>query len=78
MRVQKEHASDMAHNRIQPLGLAGKFDQPRPTPARKRFGQSWWPHGWQVRHWGLGAGKKTPQNRMEWHEMKIGVYYQVE
>jgi hypothetical protein len=27
---------------------------------------------------GWGQAKKTPQNRMEWHEMKIGVYYQVE
>lgn len=35
--------------------------------------------GWQVRHRGPGWGaKKTPQNRVEWHEMKMGVYYQVE
>jgi hypothetical protein len=35
--------------------------------------------GWQVRHRGPGWGvKKTQQNRVEWHEMKMGVYYQVE
>lgn len=35
--------------------------------------------GWQVRHRGPGWGaKKTPQNRVEWHEMKMGVYYQME
>jgi len=35
--------------------------------------------GWQVRHRGLGWGrKKTKQNRVEWHEMKMGVYYQAE
>ena len=35
--------------------------------------------GWQARHRGPGWGaKKTQQNRVEWHEMKMGVYYQVE
>lgn len=35
--------------------------------------------GWQVRHRGPGWGrKKTKQNRVEWHEMKMGVYYQLE
>jgi hypothetical protein len=35
--------------------------------------------GWQVRHRGPGWGcKKTRQNRVEWHEMKMGVYYQIE
>ena len=35
--------------------------------------------GWQVRHRGPGWGaRKTPQNRVEWHEMKMGVYYQIE
>ena len=35
--------------------------------------------GWQVRHRGPGWGaQKTQQNRVEWHEMKMGVYYQVE
>ncbi|HEY3854084.1 MAG TPA: hypothetical protein VGO67_06800 [Verrucomicrobiae bacterium] len=35
--------------------------------------------GWQVRHRGPGWGaKKTRQNRVEWHEMKMGVYYQLE
>jgi hypothetical protein len=35
--------------------------------------------GWQVRHRGPGWGmKKTPQNRVEWHEMKMGVYYPLE
>lgn len=35
--------------------------------------------GWQVRHRGPGWGaKKTQQNRVEWHEMKMGVYYQIE
>jgi hypothetical protein len=35
--------------------------------------------GWQVRHRGPGWGmKKTQQNRVEWHEMKMGVYYQLE
>jgi len=35
--------------------------------------------GWHVRHRGPGWGaKKTQQNRVEWHEMKMGVYYQVE
>jgi hypothetical protein len=35
--------------------------------------------GWQVRHRGPGWGaRKTKQNRVEWHEMKLGVYYQIE
>jgi hypothetical protein len=35
--------------------------------------------GWQVRHRGAGWGrKKTQQNRVEWHEMKMGVYYGIE
>jgi hypothetical protein len=35
--------------------------------------------GWQVRHRGPGwGGKKTRQNRVEWHEMKMGVYYGIE
>ena len=35
--------------------------------------------GWQVRHRGSGWGaKRTRQNRVEWHEMKMGIYYQVE
>jgi hypothetical protein len=35
--------------------------------------------GWQVRHRGPGWGvKKTQENRVEWHEMKMGVYYQIE
>jgi hypothetical protein len=35
--------------------------------------------GWLVRHRGPGWGcKKTKQNRVAWHEMKMGVYYQVE
>jgi hypothetical protein len=35
--------------------------------------------GWLVRHRGGGWGrKKTQQKRVEWHEMKMGVYYQVE
>ena len=35
--------------------------------------------GWQVRHRGPGWGaKKTQQNRVEWHEMKMGIYYQAE
>jgi hypothetical protein len=35
--------------------------------------------GWQVRHRGPGWGmKKTRENRVEWHEMKMGVYYQLE
>jgi hypothetical protein len=35
--------------------------------------------GWQVRHRGPGWGaKRTQQNRVEWHEMKMGVYYQLE
>ena len=35
--------------------------------------------GWLVRHRGPGWGyKKTQQKRVEWHEMKMGVYYQVE
>lgn len=35
--------------------------------------------GWQVRHRGPGWGrKKTQQNRVEWHEMKMGIYYPVE
>jgi hypothetical protein len=35
--------------------------------------------GWQVRHRGAGWGcKKTRQNRVEWHEMKMGVYYGIE
>jgi hypothetical protein len=35
--------------------------------------------GWQVRHRGPGWGaKKTRQNRVEWHEMKMGVYYPLE
>src|SRR3984957_4073583 len=38
-----------------------------------------WVDGWQGRHRGPGWGaKKTEQNRVEWHEMKMGVYYQVE
>ena len=32
--------------------------------------------GWQVRHRGEGWGKKrTPKPRVEWHEMKTGVFY---
>jgi len=32
--------------------------------------------GWQVRHRGEGWGlKRTPQPRVEWHEMKTGVFY---
>src|SRR5688572_10848023 len=32
--------------------------------------------GWQVRHRGGGWGKKkTKKNRVEWHEMKLGVFY---
>jgi hypothetical protein len=35
--------------------------------------------GWQVRQRGLGWGaRKTPHSRVEWHEMKMGVYYQIE
>ena len=35
--------------------------------------------GWQVRHRGPGWGEeKAKQNRVEWHEMKLGVYYQTE
>lgn len=35
--------------------------------------------GWQVRRRGAGWGrKKTRQNRVEWHEMKMGVYYGIE
>jgi hypothetical protein len=35
--------------------------------------------GWHVRHRGPGWGfKKTRQSRVEWHEMKMGVYYQIE
>lgn len=35
--------------------------------------------GWQVRHRGPGWGRrKTQQNRVEWHEMKMGVYYGIE
>jgi hypothetical protein len=35
--------------------------------------------GWQVRHRGPGWGaQKTQQSRVEWHEMKLGVYYQIE
>jgi len=35
--------------------------------------------GWHARHRGPGWGvKKTQQNRVEWHEMKMGVYYQIE
>jgi len=35
--------------------------------------------GWQVRHRGPGWGaKKTQPNRVEWHEMKMGVYYPLE
>jgi hypothetical protein len=32
--------------------------------------------GWQVRHRGEGWGRKrTPKPRVEWHEMKTGVFY---
>jgi hypothetical protein len=35
--------------------------------------------GWQVRQRGPGWGwQKTSQNRVEWHEMKMGVYYGLE
>lgn len=35
--------------------------------------------GWQVRQRGPGWGcQKTSQNRVEWHEMKMGVYYGIE
>jgi hypothetical protein len=35
--------------------------------------------GWQVRQRGAGWGKKkTPKDRVEWHEMKIGVFYRHE
>lgn len=35
--------------------------------------------GWMVRHRGPGWGvKKTGENRVEWHEMKMGVYYPIE
>jgi hypothetical protein len=35
--------------------------------------------GWMVRHRGSGwAAKKTVENRVEWHEMKMGVYYPIE
>jgi hypothetical protein len=35
--------------------------------------------GWLVRHRGPGWGaKKTEENRVEWHEMKMGVYYRIE
>ena len=35
--------------------------------------------GWQVRHRGPGWGaKRTQHNRVEWHEMKMGIYYQAE
>jgi len=35
--------------------------------------------GWQVRQRGPGWGEeKTEQNRVEWHEMKLGVYYSLE
>jgi hypothetical protein len=35
--------------------------------------------GWQARHRGPGWGtEQTEQNRVEWHEMKLGVYYQIE
>src|SRR5439155_18838003 len=32
--------------------------------------------GWQVRHRGAGWGQgRTPQPRVEWHELKTGVFY---
>jgi hypothetical protein len=32
--------------------------------------------GWQARYRGLGWGKKrTQQKRVEWHEVKVGVFY---
>jgi hypothetical protein len=35
--------------------------------------------GWQVRHRGAGWGaEETEQSRVEWHEMKLGVYYSIE
>jgi hypothetical protein len=35
--------------------------------------------GWMVRQRGPDWGaEKTKQNRVEWHEMKMGVYYQIE
>jgi hypothetical protein len=35
--------------------------------------------GWMVRQRGPGWGRlKTEQNRVEWHEMKMGVYYALE
>jgi len=35
--------------------------------------------GWQARYRGLGWGKKkTRKNRVEWHEVKLGVFYLVE
>lgn len=35
--------------------------------------------GWQVRQRGPGWGKsKTPENRVEWHELKTGVFYRHE
>lgn len=35
--------------------------------------------GWHVRHRGAGWGKKkTKKNRVEWHELKMGVFYLIE
>ena len=35
--------------------------------------------GWQARHRGAGWGKrKTRKNRVEWHEVKLGVFYLAE
>ena len=35
--------------------------------------------GWQVRQRGPGWGrKKTSENRVEWHDLKLGVFYRQE
>lgn len=73
------------HSLVQRMGeQAGEQRQERSTqPARERQPQRadsalavLMVDGWQVRHRGEGWGrKKTSKPRVEWHEMKTGVFY---
>jgi hypothetical protein len=84
---QLGHCADDAtlHTLAQPLGARAEaqtqrrmgqpVEEPRPPRAASQVGVLML-DGWQVRQRGPGWGKqKTQQPRVEWHELKTGVFY---
>lgn len=61
---------------VQRIKTPAVESSPQRAPSRLGVLQA---DGWLVRHRGPGWGwKKTQQKRIEWHEMKMGVYYPLE